>query len=567
MIWALLSCIPEPGKSVHDPDHDFDGDGYSEQQGDCDDADSAVTLAPGWYLDADGDGHGGAEAGAACEAPAGAVSTSDDCDDTRADTYPGAADPCDTLDQGCDGPAPEELDGDGDGWLACEDCDDSDDAVHPGQPDPCDGLDAACDGAVCEPELLLREEHAEFALPGDPGQGGVVKVSGDLVGVGASTRQVPFLDTPAVQMIVAPSFEVLSFGFSDVGEHSTLSPVGDVTEDGVTDWLAASYCYSPGCAGETESYAVLLDGAQFEGAQLEGGTLGAEGRLVGPTGSCVGHTSAPLDGGFALTGACADGDAGLVWLVPAPLDPGEDLDLSEVPRMTGDNVTLYAPGFALASGDLVGDGALELALGSYGYTGLQVVLVEDAMQAPVSSLLDAPLLTSERSTRDQTGKGTPVLFLPRPDGTEQLVIGAPGDPEDGGRVYVGASPTDDEFGDSPIELAGPTSFGAALADLGDVDGDGVHDLAVGEPDGDDLEPYASTSGGYVRIVSGAALVAGSFEIDELALLVVEGEPGAHLGASVAGGDFDGDGRGDLVVGQEDPVVGPAVLLFTDLLSE
>jgi len=76
---------------------------------------------------------------------------STDCDDTDPAVYPGAEEQCNGLDDDCDGtPDTDEVDGDGDTWLACDDCDDGDIDVYPGAPlsDQAvgDGLDADCDG-------------------------------------------------------------------------------------------------------------------------------------------------------------------------------------------------------------------------------------------------------------------------------------------------------------------------------------------------------------------------------------------------------------------------------------
>ena len=61
-----------------------DGDGLDEDcDGLVDDADPDATGQTLWYLDADGDGLGGAESElSSCAAPRGAVSNAEDCDDS-----------------------------------------------------------------------------------------------------------------------------------------------------------------------------------------------------------------------------------------------------------------------------------------------------------------------------------------------------------------------------------------------------------------------------------------------------------------------------------------------------
>ncbi|MDP2312205.1 MAG: putative metal-binding motif-containing protein [Pseudomonadota bacterium] len=170
---------------------DVDADGFTVDQGDCDDADPAIRpgqeevcdgvdqdcdgvadegVTGTFWADADGDGFG--DPTTSLEACVGAVENDDDCDDTRADIFPGADEVCDDVDSDCDGAVDEEgltlwfLDADGDthgdaetGVLDCapdgrvaswDDCDDTDATIHPGAAEVCDGVDQDCTGAADE---------------------------------------------------------------------------------------------------------------------------------------------------------------------------------------------------------------------------------------------------------------------------------------------------------------------------------------------------------------------------------------------------------------------------------
>jgi hypothetical protein len=145
----------------------------SAPDGDCDDADAAVSPAAAelagdgvdqdcdgmedCYVDADGDGvrpDGGAtvaSADLACDGAgeASASASEGDCDDASAVRYPGApeTDCLDPVDYNCDG-ASGRVDGDADGFAACEECDDAASAVNPDAAEVCNGRDDDCDGAV-----------------------------------------------------------------------------------------------------------------------------------------------------------------------------------------------------------------------------------------------------------------------------------------------------------------------------------------------------------------------------------------------------------------------------------
>lgn len=80
--------------------------GFTDIGGDCDDFDSTVTIGWLWYLDADGDGYG--DAGTAlesCSAPGEEyVTDASDCDDSDGAVNPGKEEICaDGIDNNCDG--------------------------------------------------------------------------------------------------------------------------------------------------------------------------------------------------------------------------------------------------------------------------------------------------------------------------------------------------------------------------------------------------------------------------------------------------------------------------------
>jgi hypothetical protein len=183
---GLSACLPEFPKHdfVDDPTHDNDGDGQTEQEGDCDDESALVYLGapeicdgrdndcdgradeiedaddgnyvedpPIWYFDSDRDGFGSPNYPAiACTVPAGYADNDEDCDDAQSAVNPNAQEVCDGgIDNDCDGLA-----------------DDLDDSMIG---DATWYRDADADGYGCEPEtdeacstVTMCEQPPGYAL-------------------------------------------------------------------------------------------------------------------------------------------------------------------------------------------------------------------------------------------------------------------------------------------------------------------------------------------------------------------------------------------------------------------
>ena len=127
------------------------------------------------------------------------------------------------------------------------------------------------------------------------------------------------------------------------------------------------------------------------------------------------------------------------------------------------------------------------------------------------------------------------------DGVPDLIVGAPATSSDdfygvgSALVFSGAT---GELLFAFLGEEGGTYMGSAVASVGDLDGDGIPEIAMGTPYGSGSGPYG---GGVVAVRSGSD---GTL-LDEFD----GGASGDYLGRAIAGmGDLDGDGVPDLLLG-------------------
>ena len=145
--------VSQPGPD----DLDDDGDGLSENQGDCDDTNPSIRPGildvPGDGIDQDCDGADAIDPLTTDDDGDGFSENQGDCNDADAALNPGATDALGNgIDENCDGAdgiAGNAVDDDGDGFTEnAGDCDDADPSINPGAFDvPGDGIDQNCNGA------------------------------------------------------------------------------------------------------------------------------------------------------------------------------------------------------------------------------------------------------------------------------------------------------------------------------------------------------------------------------------------------------------------------------------
>lgn len=165
--------------------------------------------------------------------------------------------------------------------------------------------------------------------------------------------------------------------------------------------------------------------------------------------------------------------------------------------------------------------------------------------AASSALADGYFSDPAGANADQFGSSLSELEDINDDGYWEFLAGAPGDNSNAGKVffwYGGSGVT--VAPDVVLTGAAPEQFGWSIARIGDVDGGGKADFAVGAP----LSNAGGAEQGRVYVFYGETLASGTAAT--MADVIIGGQSaGDHFGWSIsAAGDFDGDGRDDFIVG-------------------
>ena len=544
---ALAACVPitdEERERMFDPD----GDGVSAYT-DCDNQDPTIGTRTK-YRDGDGDGFGDeATAEWGCEAEAGWSMTPGDCDDAEADSFPGNPERCDDVDNDCDGEvdndAPDAAtwypDDDGDGF--------GDDARALRSCRSLPGYVAI--GGDCE-DTLPNVNPDQLAICGDA-------LDNDCDSLGDCGLAIDGNTT----IEDAPSAAFLAN--NDVRATAILG-VGDLTGDGVQDLLVGASEY----AGGDGAVAVLPGPFTGQSGTLDGGWLitgVAKAKGEAGTGLAVGFFDDDEVLDLAVGAPGESSNNGAVRIVSGPITGNVDLGDGDVMGLIG-----YAgdrAGSVLVADDFDGDLITDLLVGSPGQDSIEGA--QSYVDSGAVVLISGPIMRAD--TIENTQRGV-VAYLGE-DGAELGgALDSAGDLDNDGEPEIIAGMPSQRRGSTAsnnlqagevvvfygyaikneIDLATQKSyifrggksataqFGAVVAGVGDLTGDGYPELTVSAPGGN----------GVVYVLDGYLLSpmdGGAEDINDYALATVNGGTNAALGQSVAGaGDLDGDGAGELWLG-------------------
>jgi hypothetical protein len=562
---------------------DVDGDGFDGEEAggiDCDDSDSSVYPGADEVvkdgidqdcdgsddIDGDGDGYGDMDWGG------------DDCDDEDPEINPGATDfSNDDIDTNCD---------------------DDTDTIY-----ELENADISVTSSLTAQALVgsslqmcdLDEDGFDDLIIGAPFDNNYTGRVGIWYGLDHSEWTADMTIADADSVITGDTYGFLGFyvlcdDFNGDGHQDLVMQRGEINYAStyVTEWSLVFFY------GDGSGFSSSLDEDDADAELIY--ELGVPVDI--PSVYSTDASSADLDGDGAaeliLTVGGDDmdifGGEDRVVIVPGD-DYSEDGDLSD--RLShiiapSQPSQLYS---AVAMPDMDGDGSSDIAVLSYGWSSNYDMASDD--ESPLAGEyswegrldfigglpepsedheLDDLIWASHQATSEEGLYGFKAVDGDFDgDGSTDLVVSMAGETpsgsENGGGIFFFSDAASDLISDGTVDpdsAADATAYGDIqsfyvgydMSNAGDINQDGYEDLLVSAPG---LSYVASdgtlsypTSSGWVYLVSGALLSGEISNLRDVSLLAWQGEDtsfdtGSELSA---GGDIDGDGISDIVIGEQ-----------------